>query len=137
MAKKNTLAKGVGDTPTPKIIRNYDPMSMEKRIYDLEQNGSGGSTATTMAELYSGTTDVNIVLSEDYDKYDLILIIGRNSTDNVESALYASAYLAASDKIGIVDDSSASWYTVTDKKTFTRQSIASGKFIRKVYGIKF
>lgn len=46
MAKKNTLAKGVGDTPAPKIIRNYDPMSMEKRIYDLEQNGSGGGSSS-------------------------------------------------------------------------------------------
>lgn len=40
MAKKNTLVKGVGDTPTPKIIRNYDPMSMEQRIHNLENGGS-------------------------------------------------------------------------------------------------
>lgn len=134
MAKKTT--KVLRDTPTPKIIRNYDPYSMEERIHNLESNGGGGSS-TTMTELYSGTTDVDITLSDDYDNYDLILIIGRNSSNNVESQLLASAYLATGDKIGLVDDSSASWYTVTNTKKFSKQSIASGKFIRKVYGIKF
>lgn len=54
MAKKNTLAKGVGDTPAPKIIRSYDPMAMEERIYKLE-NGGGSTPTPSGGETYSET----------------------------------------------------------------------------------
>ncbi len=43
MAKKTT--KVLRDTPTPKIIRNYDLYSMEARIHNLEENGGGGGTS--------------------------------------------------------------------------------------------
>lgn len=41
MAKKST--KGLRDVPTPKIVRNYDIFSIEKRLHDLETNGGGGT----------------------------------------------------------------------------------------------
>ena len=54
MAKKRNLRNDV----TPKILRNYDPYSMEKRIYDLEQGGGVGPTPTSWD--YSTTeTDTN------------------------------------------------------------------------------
>ena len=52
MAKKKNLHNDV----TPKILRNYDIYSMEKRIYDLEQGGGG--TPTPSSWDYS-TTETN------------------------------------------------------------------------------
>ena len=74
MAKKNTLAKGVGDTPAPKIIRNYDPMSMEKRIHDLEVKG-GGSTGVTYTSLYNTPISTTGEVTFEYGEYDEYIFI--------------------------------------------------------------
>lgn len=44
MAKKTI--KVLRDTPTPQIIRNYDPYSMEARIHNLEENAGGGGATS-------------------------------------------------------------------------------------------
>lgn len=50
MAKKKILR----NEDTPKIIRNFDPYSMEQRIYNLEQGGSGPTPSISL-ENYSKT----------------------------------------------------------------------------------
>lgn len=42
MAKKNKR-----NDITPKILRNYDIFSIEKRVHDLEENGGGGGGSTS------------------------------------------------------------------------------------------
>lgn len=43
---KSKNKKTLRDDPTPFISRSYDPYSMEKRIYNLEQGGGVGPTPT-------------------------------------------------------------------------------------------
>lgn len=54
---KSKNKKTLRDDPTPFISRSYDPYSMEKRIYNLEQGGGVGPTPTPSLSLdnYSKT----------------------------------------------------------------------------------
>ena len=47
--------KTLRDDPTPFISRSYDPYSLEKRIYNLEQGGGVSPTPSISLENYSKT----------------------------------------------------------------------------------
>lgn len=74
MAKKNKR-----NDVTPKIIRNYDIFSIEKRVHDLEENGGGGGgiqgiTRTVLLDT-PATTPGTVTLSETVNNFDFLEII--------------------------------------------------------------
>ena len=82
MAKKKNLHNDV----TPKIIRNYDLYSIEKRVHDLESNGGGGSghslTFTTLLNEKISAANVTKTLMDSIQNYDvLILRFGDSGND--------------------------------------------------------
>ena len=78
MAKKKNLRNDV----TPKILRNYDPYSMEKRIYNLEQGG--GVSPTPSGEVYSETeTEIGTYLGDTLYRKVISSSITSLSTSNV------------------------------------------------------
>lgn len=140
MAKRNT--KNLRDGQTPKILRSYDIYSLEKRIYDLEKNsgGGGGSTITTDT-LYapSGTPDIpaSITLADDYDKYNIIMMVGVDTYGDLHSITIDTGSLATGRLIGICNNSDYTWYSVTDKKTLTKGNTSNQISILKILGYKW
>lgn len=111
MAKKKILRNDV----TPKILRNYDLYSIEKRIYNLEQGGGAGPTPTpsnlitfdkTITTSSSGwwavsDEDDNLLNAEN----DIVLDITFIHTNEAEGE---TAYL------------SCEWYIYNDNKYYLR-----------------
>ena len=56
---KSKNKKTLRDDPTPFIARSYDPYSMEKRIYNLEQGGVGPTPTPTSWDYSTTETDTN------------------------------------------------------------------------------
>ena len=68
---KSKNKKTLRDDPTPFISRSYDPFSMEKRIYNLEQGGVG---PTPSSWDYSTTeTDTNQKWIDGSEIYSIVL----------------------------------------------------------------
>lgn len=51
--------KTLRDDPTPFISRSYDPYSLEKRIYNLEQSGASPTPTPTSWDYSTTETDTN------------------------------------------------------------------------------
>ncbi len=56
---KSKNKKTLRDDPTPFISRSFDPYSMEKRIYNLEQGGVGPTPTTTNLITFDATVTTN------------------------------------------------------------------------------
>lgn len=73
MAKKNKR-----NDVTPKILRNYDIFSIEKRVHDLEENGGGGGfhgiTRTVLLDTPTTHTGT-VTLSETVENFDFLEIV--------------------------------------------------------------
>lgn len=106
--------KTLRDVPTPFISRSYDPYSLEKRIYNLEQGGGVSPTPTTNLITFdktittsnSGwwpvTDEEGNVLNSDTD---IVLDITFIHTNEAEGE---TAYL------------SCEWYIYNDNKYYLR-----------------
>lgn len=113
---KKTAAKSAGD---PKIIRNFDEFSLEKRvfnmdhaknrswdiysiekrIYELEKNGGGGGSSTYKVKLGTAITGTNVTLEK--DKFYLFSsVYNTGSFTNADIVLGKKGSLYIKDEIG-------------------------------------
>lgn len=109
--------------------------------YDTEWvNGGGGGSSVTMDELYSGTGTPNtITLAHAYTDYDFLMIQGINPANPgyLNSCWVYVGSITTGNNVGLSDDASYLWYTVTNTTTLTKTNAVKNYQIRKIIGIKF
>ena len=109
--------------------------------YDTEWvNGGGGGGSVTMDELYSGTGTPNtITLAHAYTDYDFLMIQGINpaAPGYLNSSLVHVGTITTGNNVGLSDDASFLWYTVTNTTTLTKTNAVKNYQICKIIGIKF
>lgn len=109
--------------------------------YDTEWvNGGGGGGSVTMDELYSGTGVPNtITLAHAYTDYDFLMIQGINpaSPGYLNSCWVYVGSITTGNNVGLSDDASFLWYTVTNTTTLTKTNAVRNYEIRKIIGVKF
>ena len=110
--------------------------------YDTEwvTGGGGGGGSVTMDELYSGTGTPNIItLAHAYTDYDFLMIQGINPANPgyLNSCWVYVGSITTGNNVGLSDDASFLWYTVTNTTTFTKTNAVRNYQILKIIGIKF
>lgn len=109
--------------------------------YDTEWvNGGGGGGSVTMDVLYSGTGTPNtITLAHAYTDYDFLMIQGINPANPgyLNSSLVHVGTITTGNNVGLSDDASYLWYTITNTTTLTKTNAVRNYQIRKIIGIKF
>lgn len=110
--------------------------------YDTEwvNGGGGGGGSVTMDVLYSGSgTPTTITLANPYTDYDFLMIQGINpaSPGYLNSSLVHVGTITTGNNVGLSDDSSYLWYTVTNTTTLTATGAIRNYQILKIIGIKF
>lgn len=147
--KRSTLgakiAEGGGGTPyelptasadTKGGIKIGSGLTMEGEV--LNAAGSNVSITQLCEPTTIGTSGA-ISLSDDYDKYDLLILDGIVTTSSVpymENSVYLCRDLEIGMRVGISDDTTYTWFTITDKKTLT-YAVGTGGRKYTVYGVKF
>lgn len=109
--------------------------------YDTEWvNGGGGGGSVTIDVLYSGTGTPNIItLAHAYTDYDFIMIQGINPANPgyLNSSLVHVGTITTGNNVGLSDDASYLWYTITNTTTLTKTNAIKNYQILKIIGIKF
>lgn len=109
--------------------------------YDTEWvNGGGGGGSVTMDVLYSGTGTPNtITLAHAYTDYDFLMIQGINPANPgyLNSSLVHVGTITTGNNVGLSDDASYLWYTITNTTTLTKTNAVRNYQILKIIGIKF
>ena len=107
---------------------------------DYGNSGSGGNDYTeTVLYTASSTSASNLVLSEDFDKFDAIVFcINRGVEVNHINLPYLVSDLAVNINLTLISYASEYInYTITDKKTLTKSSSSGDYYVNKVVGIKY
>lgn len=108
--------------------------------YDTEWVNGGGGGSVTMDVLYSGTGTPNtITLAHAYTDYDFLMIQGINPANPgyLNSSLVHVGTITTGNNVGLSDDASYLWYTITNTTTLTKTNAIKNYQIRKIIGIKF
>lgn len=115
-------------------------------LYEIQgvklNGGSSGGSAYRETTLWSGTDSATMQLSESFENYDAIMLVGKNTYNNVDysiSGIWLTSYLKAhindDMRFGLTNDSWYVYFSITNDTTFERQDQYS-LYISEIKGLK-
>ena len=117
-------------------------IEIDGTVYDIAGSGGGGS-AYRETTLWSGSDSASMTLSESFENYDAVMLVGKNTYNNVNysiSGIWLTSYLKAhindGMRFGLANDSWYVYFSITNDTTFVRQDQYS-VYISEIKGLKF
>lgn len=120
-----------------------ETIEIDGTVYDIAGSGGGGGSAYEETTLWSGSDSATMQLSESFENYDAIMLVGKNTYNNVDysiSGIWLTSYLKAhindGMRFGLANDSWYVYFSITNDTTFVRQDQYS-VYISEIKGLKF
>lgn len=119
-----------------------ETIEIDGTVYDIAGSGGGGGSAYEETTLWSGSDSATMTLSEPFENYDAVMLVGKNTYNNVDysiSGIWLTSYLKAhindGMRFGLANDSWYVYFSITNDTTFVRQDQYS-VYISEIKGLK-
>ena len=116
-------------------------IEIDGTVFDIAGSGGGGSVYRETT-LWSGSDSATMTLSESFENYDAVMLVGKNTYNNVDysiSGIWLTSYLKAhindDMRFGLANDSWYVYFSITNDTTFVRQDQYS-VYISEIKGLK-
>lgn len=128
-------------TPTDTL----NTIGIDGTIFDIAGSGGGTGEGSFYKEttLWSGSDSATMQLSESFENYDAIMLVGKNTYNNVDysiSGIWLTSYLKThindGMRFGLANDSWYVYFSITNDTTFVKQDQYS-VYISEIKGLKF
>lgn len=134
---------GSAITPNPQgePTDTLETIEIDGTVFNIA--GSGGGSAYSETTLWSGSDSASMTLSESFENYDAVMLVGKNTYNNTDysiSGIWLTSYLKThindGMRFGLANDSWYVYFSITNDTTFIRQDQYS-IYISEIKGVKF